>query len=96
MKFKNDRYKQKRGGGSKLLQISCRECNAIVCHYQKDGLGGLLRLYLDRISEPQVSISEKSLQCPQGHLIGVLMIYAKEDRPAFRLAGDSIKKQVVK
>ena len=96
MKLKNDKYKRVRGGESRLLQISGQKCGAQLCHYQKDGPGGLLRMYLDRISEPEVSLERKDLACPQGHLVGVRIVYKKEDRPAFRLVPDAIIKKIPK
>lgn len=52
-------------------------------------------MYHDRIFSPEVSISEKSLKCPQGHLLGVEIIYVKEKRLAFRLFVDAVKKKIV-
>lgn len=94
--FINDRYKKIRGGRSRLLEISCRECGSIVCHYQKDGSGNLRRMYVDRIIDKNVPISGKNFNCPKGHLLGVKIIYKKENRPAFRLFVDSTTKKQVK
>lgn len=96
MKFKNDRFKKNRGGYSRLLEISCEKCETVICHYQKDGPGNLRRMYIDRIFDPMVSISNKSLKCLNDHLLGVEIIYEKENRPAFRLFVDSVKKKIVK
>lgn len=95
MTFKNDRYRRVRDGQTKQLQIQCAACGETICEYQKDGHGQLLRMYLDRISNSSVDITGVSLKCPQGHLIGVKIVYAKEDRPAFRLVPGSIKKSIV-
>jgi len=94
--LKNDKYKKARGGYSRLLNISCQKCGKQVCQYQKDGPGNLRRMYLDRISDKKVPILEKSLSCPEGHIIGVKIIYEKENRPAFRLFVDSVIKKIVK
>lgn len=96
MELKNDKFKKARGGYSRLLQISCQKCNSVVCHYQKDGPGNLRRMYIDRIIDPQVSITKKDLTCQKGHLLGVKIIWEKENRPAFRLFVDSIIKKIVK
>lgn len=96
MEIKNDRYKKNRGGHSRMLEITCGKCDVYICRYQKDGPGNLRRMYHDRVSSPEVSISEKSLKCPQGHLLGVEMIYVKEKRLAFRLFVDVVKKKIVK
>ena len=96
MKFKNDKYRKDRGGYARLLKINCEECGSLVCLYQKDGPGNLRRIYLDRISEPTVSISRKDLTCSKGHLLGVKIIYEKEKRVAFRLFVDSVTRKIVK
>jgi hypothetical protein len=94
--FKNDKYKKTRGGYSRLLSISCQKCNKHICNYQKDGPGNLRRMYFDRIIDPEVSISRKDLSCPNKHLLGVKIIYDKENRPAFRLFVDSVTKKIIK
>ena len=94
--FKNDRYKENRRGYSRLLAIACQKCGAAICKYQKDGSGNLRRMYIDRISDAKVSLGRKDLTCAKGHLIGVKMLYAKENRPAFRLFVDSVTKKIVK
>lgn len=94
--FKNDSYKRTRGGYSRLLAISCEKCGEEICLYQKDGPGNLRRMYIDRIIEPKVSISKKDLSCSNGHLLGVKIIYEKENRVAFRLFVEGVKKKIVK
>ena len=94
--LKNDRYKHMRGGQSRLLQISCRECGQQICRYQKDGPGTLRRMYIDRMSDVSISLLAKALVCPEGHLLGTKMIYEKEDRLAFRLFVSAIAKKIVK
>jgi hypothetical protein len=94
--FKNDKYKKVRGGYSRLLKISCQKCGEYICQYQKDGPGNLRRMYIDRISDPKVSISKKDLSCSKGHLLGVKIIYDKEKRTAFRLFVDSVAKKITK
>lgn len=94
--FKNDTYKKARGGNSRLLNIFCQECNSHVCLYQKDGPGNLRRMYIDRIIEPVVPITRKDLSCENGHLLGVKIIYKKENRDAFRLFTDSVIKRISK
>lgn len=94
--FKNDSFRKARGGYSRLLLISCEECGAVVCKYQKDGPGPLRRMYADRILDSRVANSGKNLFCPKGHHLGVKIIYEKEHRPAFRLFVDAITKKVIK
>ena len=94
--FKNDKYKKVRGGYSRLLNISCEKCGSNICLYQKDGPGNLRRMYLDRIAIPKVSFARKNLSCQEGHLLGAKMTYEKENRPAFRMFADSVKKKIIK
>ena len=49
MEWKNDTYKQVRGGYARLLAVSCATCGTHLFYYQKDGPGIVKRLYLDRI-----------------------------------------------
>ena len=94
--FKNDKYKRTRGGYSRLLKISCGKCEDPICLYQKDGPGNLRRMYIDRIIDPSVPVTKKDFSCNNGHLMGVKIIYEKENRSAFRLFVDSVKKKIVK
>lgn len=94
--LKKDRYVNARGGNSHFLDLYCSKCNQHLVLYQKDGHGRLLRLYLDRIFEPQKfpllrskigSTTEiPNLKCPKcDALIGTPMVYELERRFAFRL-----------
>jgi len=94
--LKNDKYRKSRGGYSRLLNISCQECGSQICSYQKDGPGNLRRMYLDRITNKRVPLLGKALACPRGHLLGVKIVYKKENRQAFRLFVDSIVKKIIK
>ncbi len=94
--LKNDRFRKNRGGHSRLLEITCEKCEAIICQYQKDGPGNLRRMYLDRIIEAKVPLGRKSLTCANDHLLGTKMIYEKEKRPAFRLFVDAVKKKIIR
>jgi len=98
MKYKNDEYKQVRGGYSRGYQIFCRKCNKPICAYQKDGPGNLRRLYLDRMSQLGVSATKKELVCSVGHVLGIKIVHAEhgESRPAFRLFVDAIIKLPIK
>ncbi len=78
------------------MAISCEKCGEQICLYQKDGPGNLRRMYIDRIIEPNVSIARKDLACSNGHLLGVKIIYEKEDRAAFRLFVEAVKKRIIK
>jgi hypothetical protein len=94
--IKNDKYKRVRGGYSRLLNLTCQKCGEQICKYQKDGPGNLRRIYHDRIIDPKISISRRDLSCTNGHLLGIKIIYDKENRPAFRLFVDSVVKKIIK
>jgi len=103
--LKKDKYVNTRGGNSHFLDLFCAKCNQHLALYQKDGHGRLLRMYLDRIFEPQeLSLLQSriggkaeipNLKCPRcGALIGTPMIYEVERRLAFRLIhGSFVKKK---
>lgn len=107
-KFKVDKYSRAREGFSKFLEIICSKCQNKIALYQKDGSGNLFRLYLDRIFEPtelRESLAHmkskkdlSGLKCGKcDNLIGVPMVYEKEDRLAFNLVkGSYYKKNVSK
>jgi len=96
-KFKNDRYKKVRGGYSRLLDISCEHCGKHLFFYQKDGLGTLKRMYIDRISESSGIKLGSNLICPGcKRILAVSIIYKKENRPALRLFFGAITKKIVK
>lgn len=105
IKFKNDKYKKSRGGYSRLLDISCGNCESHICYYQKDGPGILKRMYLDRIydSTKYTGLEKNSLKsipqltCPHcKNLIGIPFIYEKENRLAFRIFVGSVMKKIIK
>jgi len=52
IKLKKDKYRAKRGGSAKLIDVICTNCGSKVLLYQKDGPGWLKRCYLNRIFWP--------------------------------------------
>ena len=93
--LKKDKYRKARGGHSRLLDLSCAKCGAHLFYYQKDGPGILKRTYLDRIVG--MKISKSKLICPKcKELLGVPIIYKKENRPAIRLFEGSVSKKITK
>ena len=84
---------------TRLLNIHCFSCEALVVEYQKKGSGALLRLYLDRISGPNyltTQIKNKdnptTLHCPKcSARLGSL---SKKTSPqAYRLVSGSFRKK---
>ena len=94
--FKNDKYKKARGGYSRLLKISCEKCGEEISLYQKDRPGIIKRMYIDRMTEPKVSVLGKNLLCSNSHMLGVKIIYEKENRPAFRIFVAAITKEIIR
>lgn len=93
-KLKNDKFRRKRGGHSRLLDVCCEKCGAHICYYQKDGSGILKRMYLDRIFD--LNKHGKFLKCEKcQQVLGVSIIYEKEKRPAFRLFVGAVTKKLV-
>ena len=66
-------------------------------NYQKDGPGILKRLYLDRIDSSDNQKWKEKLVCKKcGTVLGIYMIYQKENRPAYRLFAGAIEKKIIK
>lgn len=95
--MKKDKYLRARGSIARMLDIHCATCGAWILKYQKDGIGHLLRCYLNRIFAPpelealqsNSAIQEPKdmpkLTCPQCKtLIGTPMRHF-DNRLAFRL-----------
>lgn len=92
-KLKNDNYRHARGGNTKIYDLFCSQCGTFVLKYQKDGIGGLLRLYFDRIID--MGDFSDNLYCPKcSNLIGTKMIYKPESRFAYRLQRGSVSKKI--
>lgn len=93
VKLKRDKYRQARGGNSRLLEVRCEKCDTPVYLYQKDGPGVLKRLYLDRIDS---RTKQEKLTCPKcKELLGIYFVYKKENRPAYRLFAGAVTKRII-
>ena len=93
--LKNDKYRRARGGHSRILDLSCSKCGTHLFYYQKDGPGILKRTYLDRVAGSK--INKANLVCPKcKELLGVPIIYKKENRPAIRLFEGAVSKKITK
>ncbi len=91
--IKKDRYRKSRGGNTHIYEIYCSSCGERLLTYQKDGIGSILRLYIDRIHEV---IEFTNLYCKKCKaLIGTPMIYKNENRKALRLQKGSFSKKLV-
>lgn len=93
--LKNDKYRRVRGGHSRLLDVSCAKCSTHLFYYQKDGPGILKRTYIDRIVG--LKIGKSNLVCSKcKELLGVSIIYKKENRLAIRLFVGAVSKKITK
>jgi hypothetical protein len=91
--MKNDSFSHARGGWSRILEVACEGCESRVCFYQKDGPGPLKRMYVDRMIN--LNPHNNELTCSNcERVLGIRMTYKKENRPAYRLFQDSVKKKI--
>lgn len=104
-----DRFSRARGGNSELLSLSCTRCNTEVMVYQKDGKGGLVRCYFDRMYLPKNPMNHfplernkplsqlPNLHCPSCNtVIGTPMMFNKEHRLAYRVIRGTLAKKRLK
>lgn len=101
--LRRDKYRESRGGYSRVLEINCHDCGDFIALYQKDGPGPLKRLYFDRFIQlkSECRLEETSLR-EVGDLrcracrkcIGQPCLYRKERRRAFVLRDGSVVKKV--
>ena len=97
VKMKRDHFRGARGGKAVMLDVFCSKCNTKVLWYQKDGVGNLLRCYLNRIYAPpelerlqnDPAIREPrdipNLTCPSCNTVLGTPMRHSDGRLAFRL-----------
>jgi len=88
--------------GSRIFNLHCVRCGARVARYRKEGSGSLVRLYLDRVVEPDSLSALKQatrksglppLNCLEcGLAIGLPLAPGPGNRPAYRLIKGSTRK----
>ncbi len=96
--LKQDKYREDRGGHSRLMEIQCAKCRGMICLYQKDSSGPLKRLYVDRILGRKITWKNNAkFMCKKcKDLLGLASIYKTENRKCFILFQDVITKKIVK
>jgi hypothetical protein len=87
---------------SQTIDILCSQCGAFIVGYQKKGSGQLIRLYLDKVTEPDSftrlkSVSSKSdipvLACIScSNLIG-LPLTQEKGRLAYQMIKGSFRRK---
>lgn len=81
--YKNPKCRRVRG--SHKLLVSCGYCKTDIAKYQKLGKGGLLRMYIDRITKSAVKLSQ-DLKCPNCHrTVGSKVILKKENKEFYKM-----------
>lgn len=106
MKLKKDKYWSVRGSSSKILSISCASCGTEIFVYQKDGIGGLHRCYVNRILAPQSLVATLAEQeatgkvapiaCPKCNIIIATPHIHTDGRLAFNLLIGKYRKAISK
>ena len=88
---------------NQLFKLFCGLCNIYILLYRKKGSGSLLRIYLDKILDPnkfseikgtESKTKRSSLVCPEcGHLIGLSIMHGTKNHPAFRLIKGAFRRK---
>lgn len=106
--MKKDKYLRARGGTARMLDIHCARCDTWLLRYQKDGVGQLLRCYLNRIFAPQEfaaiqrnpAVKEPkdmpNLPCPNCKTVVGTPMRHVDGRLAFRLVKGTYSKKTAK
>ncbi len=94
-KIQSDKYRKARGGSTRILEVFCAGCGKHLAYYQKDGPGLLKRMYVDRFIDKEPVGNE--LVCNDcARVLGNLINYKKENRPAYRLFVGAVTKKIVR
>lgn len=106
--MKKDRYLRARGGRARVIDIHCASCTTWILKYQKDGIGALLRCYLNRILEPATLATLQhsaaiagpkdmpNLVCPRCKIVIGTPVRHVDGRLAFRLRKGTYSKKIMK
>lgn len=106
--MKKDKYLRARGGTARMLDIHCARCTTWVLKYQKDGVGQLLRCYLNRIFAPLELVALQhnpairepkdmaNLVCPKCNTVIGTPMRHEDGRLAYRLMKGAYAKKIVK
>jgi hypothetical protein len=106
--MKRDRYLRARGGTARMLDVHCTRCAAWVLKYQKDGVGHLLRCYLNRVfAPPELVVLQHNpairepkdmvnLVCPKCNTVIGTPMRHEDGRLAYRLIKGTYAQKIVK
>lgn len=93
-KIKNDKFQKSRGGTSCILDVRCDHCAGHVCYYQKKRPRLTQAYVICRMINLQPT-GESLLCAGCQRLLGVRVIWQKEDRPAYRLFAGAVTKKII-
>jgi len=97
MLFEN--HFKKKIKGSHLLRITCAHCRYFIALYQKVGESNLVKMYLDRIVESSMDLSDipGAILCPEcGVKIATKYTVKTDNKPAYRLSPSMFHKAKVR
>ena len=76
-----------------MITIKCAACKRKILKYKKMGKGKVLKCYKDRIAKYYVPVSDTSLICPCGQVIGTdIGLWIKMKQGAFEYSGTITRK----
>jgi hypothetical protein len=79
---------------SRILKVQCVKCSDRVCYYQKDKPGTLERMFIEHMLDRRQF--DQMLTCEKcGYVLGLKIIDAKRELPAFRLFQGAVKTRIV-
>ena len=96
MKYKNKSCKKIKG--SLPMIVSCGYCKKDIVSYQKEGRGGLINMYVNRIvsSEMDLEVEDKGLFCPNcKEQIGSRMLLKSENEEAYKMIRSSFNTRII-
>lgn len=83
IKYKNTSSRKIKG--SYILLVSCGNCKTDIARYQKLGKGNVLRMYIERIIESSIELTDDCI-CPMcGKLLGTRVILKKDGKEFYKM-----------
>ena len=83
LKYKNSSYRKIKA--SYILLVSCGNCKTEIARYQKLGKGNVLRMYIDRIIESNILITEDCV-CPKcAKVLGTRVTLKKDGKEFYKM-----------
>lgn len=71
--------------GSYILLVTCGNCKTDIVRYQKLGKGNVLRMYINRIIESSIELTDDCI-CPNcGKLLGTRVSLKKDSKEFYKM-----------